>query len=77
MLGVKLKSTNTSNLDLNCLYSKPLPISQEKKKDLLKLCVKNVIPDAFHNFYKSLPSIPLKKDIAPELEESDLEVDED
>jgi len=54
-----------------------LPISQEKKNDLLKLYVKNVIPDTFHNFYKSLPSIPFKKDIAPELEESDLEVDED
>ncbi|KAE9544349.1 hypothetical protein AGLY_001528 [Aphis glycines] len=39
--------------------------------------IQNVIPDAFHNFYKSLPSIPFKKDIAPELEESDLEVDED
>lgn len=73
----KIKSTNKSNLELNCLYSKPLPISQEKKNDLLKLCVKNVIPDAFHNFYKSLPSIPFKKDIAPELEESGLEVDED
>lgn len=72
-----IASTNKSNLELNCLYSKPLPISHEKKKDLLKLCEKNVIPDVFHNFYKNLPSIPLKKDKAPELGESDSEVDED
>jgi len=73
----RIASTNFSNLELNCLYSKPMPISHEKKKDLLKLCNKSVIPDKFHNFFKNLPSIPLKKDKAPEPGESDSEVYED
>jgi len=66
--GSKIASTNGNNLELKCLYLKPLPISHEKKKDLLKLCEKNVITDMFHTFYKSLPSIPLKKDQAPDQE---------
>ncbi|CAI6352553.1 unnamed protein product [Macrosiphum euphorbiae] len=72
------KTNNPYIVELKCLYSKPFPISHEKKKDLLKLCEKNVIPDImFHTFYKSLPSIPLKKDKAPEPGESDSELDED
>lgn len=49
-----------------------------EKKDLLKLCKKNVIPDQFHKFFENLPSIiPLKKDRAPEPERSESEEEED
>ncbi len=79
MLNVRsrIASTNIINLELKCLYSKPIPIIHEKKKDLLNLCKKGVIPDNFHNFFKSLPIIPFKRYKAPEPGEYDLEEYED
>jgi len=35
-------------------YDAPLPISKEKKKDLIDLLP--LIPDIYHNFYKNLKS---------------------
>ena len=37
-------------------YVAPLPISAAKKKDLLDLCYKGVIPTVFHNWYEQLPT---------------------
>lgn len=42
-------------IELNKLYSRKLPISAAKKKDLVKLCTKKVIPQEYHPWYKSLP----------------------
>lgn len=42
-------------VELQKLYSRQLPISAAKKKDLLTLCRKKVIPQEFHAMYKSLP----------------------
>jgi hypothetical protein len=66
----RISSTNISNLDLHCLYSKPTPISHEKKKDLLQLCKKNVIKKNVMQVCR------LKKIKAPEPGVFDLEEDE-
>lgn len=47
-------------------YNSQLPISEDKKKDLLKLCTTKVILEEFHGWYKSLSVIKNKKDHAPE-----------
>ncbi|CAI6355322.1 unnamed protein product [Macrosiphum euphorbiae] len=46
---------------LKQLYTKALPISVEKKKDLINLCNKNVIPSIYHNFFFNLPSLSNKR----------------
>ena len=43
-----------------------LPISEAKKKYLIKLCTIKVIPEEFHAWYKSLSVEKTKKDLAPE-----------
>lgn len=40
--------------DLKQLYKKPLPISAAKKKDLLTLCQKEIIPEEYHGWFRSL-----------------------
>lgn len=40
--------------NLRQLYKKSLPISQQKKKDLLTLCKKNIIPPMYHSWYETL-----------------------
>lgn len=39
---------------LTLCYNNLLPIAQSKKKDLLHLCRKNIIPPAYHSYYESL-----------------------
>jgi hypothetical protein len=34
--------------------SGPIPISAEKKRDLLSLCDSNIVPKVYHDFYQSL-----------------------
>lgn len=50
------QSTIKLPLSLSSLYKNPIPISDLKKKDLLKLCQTKAIPEVFHLWYKSLPS---------------------
>lgn len=66
---------NFNNFRLSNAYSKPRPISSLKKADLLKLCKTQVIPEEFHNYYKSLPTSKEAKDLVPEpaAEDSDPE----
>lgn len=48
---------NTENSDamlpntLKQLYRAPLPISEAKKKDFIKLCEKGVIPEEYHAWF--------------------------
>jgi len=44
------------------LYNKPLKISENKKKDLMKLYKSEAIPKDFHNWYQNIPSSSKKKD---------------
>ncbi|CAG4954409.1 unnamed protein product [Parnassius apollo] len=39
---------------LNCLYKEPLKISAAKKKDLLNLCRKGIIPEEVHGWFENL-----------------------
>jgi len=46
---------SASQSQLNAVYPNKLPISGEKKKDLLALCSSGAIPDVYHNFFASPP----------------------
>ena len=48
------------------LYQSQLPISHQKKKDLLALCADGTIPVEYHHFYSSLPSVQVSKECLPE-----------
>lgn len=63
-----IRRTSTNNVKVYPITDKPIPISMEKKKDLLSLL--DLIPTVFHDFYRNLPAIQ-KKNIDPDLEELD------
>lgn len=48
------------------IYENELPISEAKKKDLLKLCASGVIPVELHQWYKNLPTLKSAKDFEDE-----------
>lgn len=48
--------------ELKPAYEHPLPITEAKKKDLMNLCRKNIIPAELHAWYASLPSSNTKID---------------
>lgn len=52
--------------ELPKMYSNPLPISDLKKRDLLKLCRTGVIPDEFHGWYRDLPTSEEVTDCVPQ-----------
>ena len=64
-----------SNLDVR--YSKKIPISKNKKNDLLSLCKSGLIPQEFHSFYEQLPCTENKSDCIPMPVLSDSEFDND
>ncbi len=47
--------TSANDLALHQLYDSQLPISKEKKADLLQMCGSSVIPKEYHEYYRSLP----------------------
>ncbi|KAF0305154.1 hypothetical protein FJT64_023188 [Amphibalanus amphitrite] len=55
------------------LYSKRLPISAEKYRDLIKLCDDGNIPEPFQAEYRSLPHSARQEDILPESDIDDPE----
>ncbi|XP_045506624.1 uncharacterized protein LOC123702846 [Colias croceus] len=60
--------------DLPRAYKQCLPITKLKKKDLLQLCKKNIIPKELHGWYESLPC--LKEDQGTPCSTDSSEVDE-
>ena len=55
-IKVSLKTRKTSNEKvLQAAYKAKIPISAAKKKDLIQLCDKGIIPEEFHAYYNSLP----------------------
>jgi hypothetical protein len=54
-----------ANFPLLPAYSGPLQINKNKLKDLATLCKKFIIPEEHHDFYKSLPGIPLEGGAPP------------
>lgn len=53
------------------LYKKPLSISVAKKRDLLQLCSKGVIPEEYHPWFNNLNSDAVCKDRVPDCTVSD------
>ena len=53
---VGLLGADTAKGGIPRKYDSKLPISAAKKKDLMQMCRKGVIPTEFHDFYESLPS---------------------
>ena len=47
-------------------YSSRIPISENKKKDLNKMCKDGIIPETYHGFYEGLDSESLLRDELPE-----------
>jgi hypothetical protein len=47
--------TSAWSVTLKSAYSDLLPITKEKKQDLLSLCSSKAIPDDYHDFYRNLP----------------------
>ncbi|KAF0289775.1 hypothetical protein FJT64_001254 [Amphibalanus amphitrite] len=63
-------------VDPKQLYSKRLPISAEKYRDLIKLCDDGNIPEPFQAEYRSLPHSARQEDILPESDFDDPEEEE-
>ena len=63
--------------DLGQAYQTRIPISEAKKKDLVKLCTQLVIPPEMHEWYKSLPTTSRTKDRLPEPAVGDSADDDD
>lgn len=61
----KKKIISWETLALTKKYEKRLPISEAKKKDLLYLLSKHIIPHAYKNYFESLPSSKKIKDLVP------------
>lgn len=65
------------NVPLSKAYSNNLPISEAKKKDLLKLCKDGVIPDKRHKWFDSLPTSKRANDSCEESENDSCEESDD
>lgn len=48
------KCKPVENIKLRICYKKKLPLSQNKKKDLLELVKKNIIPGFYHAYYQNI-----------------------
>lgn len=64
-----LKWTSSHQNFLKAKYSSMLPVSLEKKKDLLKLCLDSVIPKEYHAFYENLKTVDKKDNYCSDLDE--------
>ncbi|CAB3254115.1 unnamed protein product [Arctia plantaginis] len=56
----------TNSITLKQLYLNPFPVSEAKKRDLLSLCTKKIIPEEYHGWYSSLPTATNEADHLPE-----------
>lgn len=43
------------NIVVGPLYTNVLPITKQKKDNLISLCTSQIIPSIHHNFYANLP----------------------
>ncbi len=55
-MNINQQKTTWTDLNLKKKYSAQLPLSLAKKKDLLNLLRKGVIPNEYSSFYNSLPA---------------------
>ena len=64
------------NSTLQPLYFQPLPISVEKKRDLLSLCKSKIIPDCYHSFFQQLSTHDTVLDLVPDNNDSDIDLND-
>ena len=50
------RAKNIGTYELKQCYTEKLQISSEKKKDLLKLCEKQIVPSEYHDYFSKLPT---------------------
>ena len=62
---------------LKAAYAKEIPVSEVKKRDLVALCKKKVIPQPFHHEYKSLKTSKGVKEVLLETDEDEEAGEED
>lgn len=69
----KIKSKRGKSIAIvpSHIYTERIPISQAKKRDLLKLCRDNQIPKYYHSFYENLPDSETVRDRLPEPDAED------
>ena len=70
-------NVDISEFKLETLYDAPIPISEAKYKDLVKLCDKGLIPEKFHNFYKNLSHSGQTMNNLPEPDEDETESEDE
>lgn len=70
---VNINNVNNYPVNLKKMYDHPQPISAAKKKDLLNLCRKGIIPEELHGWYENLPTSNNLTDKVPDIavDESD------
>lgn len=73
----KTKEENFKDIIIPQLYQRQLPISVAKKKDLLKLCARNIIPSTLMDWYKNLPCSSIVQDVTAEPPENDSDQEEE
>jgi hypothetical protein len=63
--------------ELHACYSSRLPITHEKKEDLVSLCHDGIIPEIYHAWYKSLPVSSSARDTLRQADINDSSSDTD
>ena len=51
------KSSDALKKEAKQAYKERLPVSEAKKNDLVNLCNSNIIPKAYHMYYRQLKTI--------------------
>jgi hypothetical protein len=69
ILNFKRGTRREKNFTLLPITNMPIPISVEKKRDILSLLP--LIPECFHNFYQNLVTTADTKDVDPDLQSSE------
>ena len=73
----KLSATDLNNFRFTKGSCQRIPISVAKKKDLLNLVKKGIIPPIYAQFYQNLPTNKKVKDVAVWVSEEEAEEDEE
>lgn len=72
-LNLVRKGACTPIPNIPVISSHPLPISKEKKDDLISIL--SLIPDIFHNFYLELPTAQNMRNTDPDIAEDEEEIE--
>lgn len=68
-INFKRNTRRDKEINLMQITDKPVPISVEKKRDIISLL--SLIPECFHNFYQNLVTTDDTKDVDPDIRDSE------